>query len=1321
MSILQNDIKLIKASGLFDTAWYLGQYADVAGYGLDPVEHYLRYGAQQFHNPGPGFDTQYYCDNNPDIESTLLNPLVHYITIGRREGRVPVPAEGASAAVERRKAPRPAANKVLSAKADGLYFSEHYPTYPHTRHVAVHAVLTSMKDWELVVPALEGISFDFSLYVSVTKELFRQAIDCVRLDFPNAVIIPDDANRDDHALVKAVDSIRREGCTILIHVPPLSATAQGGTGQHSDDWTRLCLGVLSGTANSVNAAIAAFDANPDLGVIGVATLLKSAGAMGVADDVLSGPWMKEIGTIGSAHDWSLFAGSVLMVATEVFSGICESVMPAQPKRTGARQLTSSASAFSPHSVRFDKEGKGENGFAALTGFLVEHGGYATGLLHQLGVDSSNNVIELRKELESVTGRDSLAESFARTAAARPSYKAITQLGIFDANFYSLHEKSAGRLGIDPLYHYLTKAQASGADPAPWFSDIIYRRMYGKQLRPGASPFLHYAMAGKRNGWSIFPSMFDSENIVSTIQRSGLVSADYYLANNADVAQAGADPVRHYCRFGWLEMRKPNKWFDGTWSGNTHLGELADIINPLLHYLLVGQKDGLSTQPPREAQNRTGTGVRYTEKNMPVRRVCLFAGYDADGIVDDYVVDYLGNLSRFADVYYLADCDMQPGELEKLAPCTKGAWAARHGMYDFGSYSLLAKRYVGWDKINGYDELILANDSCYRIGDFAGVLAKMDKKQCDWWGLQATKGIAATARVATNRFQNKISMEVVKASMLSSFEEDYTYDFLVGSYFVCYRKPVLQDQGFRRLLDSVKPERTKKLVVQRYEIGFTKYLINKGFELDTFIDALYPFHPLFSLNHFNLIKEGFPLFKRYLLTDNHYHAPQLHRWKEYLAALAPRADLTTIEANLYRVADYQKLYRNLRISRDAKGVPVFPSMLSDAEMASADPSIPKNDNWWIFPVCGFNHTFSGNERAVFEHVKEDESIKKIILTRSRHVQVTGKNVVVVPLHSPEGQGYLLRSKVVFIKHTPTRNIEYSLSPAHHDFINLWHGIPLKRIGVASLDQQNNLEALQIEHGKCKAVIASSKIDRMAMSSAFYPLTYNDVWVTGLPRNDFVVCEESALPKDMFADMARIRKMLDGRRLVLYAPTFRNGKQASYYSFTRAEKRRLQLLLKKHHCVLGVREHLADKSRSYSRDLKEIGAIDLGDKRFSNIEVIYRLADVLVTDYSSCFIDFMLTEKPMISFAYDYDSYINKERGFFYDMSTVFPGPICKDFESVIKSLDSQLRGIDRHDDQQYQNAKDIFFEFNDAFNAKRVVAQVKSGLTKHNKSSLRALT
>ena len=297
--------------------------------------------------------------------------------------------------------------------------------------------------------------------------------------------------------------------------------------------------------------------------------------------------------------------------------------------------------------------------------------------------------------------------------------------------------------------------------------------------------------------------------------------------------------------------------------------------------------------------------------------------------------------------------------------------------------------------------------------------------------------------------------------------------------------------------------------------------------------------------------------------------------------------------------------------------------------------------------------------------------------------------------------------MFIKHAPKVNVPYPLRSDLRHFVNLWHGIPLKRIGTASIDQMSNLESIHAEHAKCTAVIASSKIDRMAMASAFYPLTFNDVWTTGLPRNDFVVCDENTLPADMKEDMRRVREMTGGKKLILYAPTFRNDKENGYYNFTSEEKQKIQALLERHGYVLGIREHLADKTRSYSSELASIGALNLGDKSFSNIEVLYRCADVLITDYSSCFIDFMLTGKPMLSFAYDFDRYISQERGLFYDMEMVFPGAICKTFDTLSSELEKSMAGQEAVMSERYVFARSIFFDYLDDENSRRLTAQVKS--------------
>jgi glycosyltransferase involved in cell wall biosynthesis len=85
------NIKLIAASGLFDSAWYLEQYPDIRTYGIDPLIHYLKYGANEDRDPNPLFDTDWYLDRYRDVCAAGTNPLAHYLQRGAAEGCDPNP------------------------------------------------------------------------------------------------------------------------------------------------------------------------------------------------------------------------------------------------------------------------------------------------------------------------------------------------------------------------------------------------------------------------------------------------------------------------------------------------------------------------------------------------------------------------------------------------------------------------------------------------------------------------------------------------------------------------------------------------------------------------------------------------------------------------------------------------------------------------------------------------------------------------------------------------------------------------------------------------------------------------------------------------------------------------------------------------------------------------------------------------------------------------------------------------------------------------------------------------------------------------------
>src|SRR5690606_16794202 len=174
-----------------------------------------------------------------------------------------------------------------------------------------------------------------------------------------------------------------------------------------------------------------------------------------------------------------------------------------------------------------------------------------------------------------------------------------------------------------------------------------------------------------------------------LEAAGTFDAGYYLANNPDVARAGADPLMHFCRYGWKELRNPSPDFDVWWYWASFLDPAEELINPLVHQAIFSAARALPGRP------EIGAFAQEAPLPSPARRICLFAAYDPDGLVDDYVVRYVRELSRHADVYYLADCAMAPGELDKLAQYVRGAWAERHGTYDFGSWSRLARELVGW--------------------------------------------------------------------------------------------------------------------------------------------------------------------------------------------------------------------------------------------------------------------------------------------------------------------------------------------------------------------------------------------------------------------------------------------------------------------------------------------------------------------------------------------------------------------------------------------------------------------------------------------------
>lgn len=82
---------ILRRSVYFDGEWYLRKYPDLGEAGVDPAEHYLRFGGFESRDPGPKFSSSFYLMRYPDVKSKGVNPLLHFVLFGEAEGRMPKP------------------------------------------------------------------------------------------------------------------------------------------------------------------------------------------------------------------------------------------------------------------------------------------------------------------------------------------------------------------------------------------------------------------------------------------------------------------------------------------------------------------------------------------------------------------------------------------------------------------------------------------------------------------------------------------------------------------------------------------------------------------------------------------------------------------------------------------------------------------------------------------------------------------------------------------------------------------------------------------------------------------------------------------------------------------------------------------------------------------------------------------------------------------------------------------------------------------------------------------------------------------------------
>ena len=326
-------------------------------------------------------------------------------------------------------------------------------------------------------------------------------------------------------------------------------------------------------------------------------------------------------------------------------------------------------------------------------------------------------------------------------------------------------------------------------------------------------------------------------------------------------------------------------------------------------------------------------------------------------------------------------------------------------------------------------------------------------------------------------------------------------------------------------------------------------------------------------------------------------------------------------------------------------------------------IPKKNNRWIFGSW-FGRSYSDNTKFFFEYINhKHKNIEAIWLTKDKStikkVRSLGYNIY--HMHSIKGLWYSARANYVFT----TSFIQNVLNPLaitkKTKIINLWHGTPLKVLGK---DHNRNTETGNMKKNKLENISLKNKIwptifpfierpddyfmvpSREALktlSSAFPGNGITKHFISPYPRNDI-------FSKNEPIENGSIKK-------IIYMPTWRShlGSSIDLFSDYGFDTKKMNSFFEKHDFILDLKNSLTSSNR--------INLIETSD-----IYDIITDYDLLITDYSSIYFDYLYTNKPIIFTPFDLNDYLANDHKFYYSYDSVTPGPKCNNWTEVMENID-----------------------------------------------------
>ncbi len=344
-------------------------------------------------------------------------------------------------------------------------------------------------------------------------------------------------------------------------------------------------------------------------------------------------------------------------------------------------------------------------------------------------------------------------------------------------------------------------------------------------------------------------------------------------------------------------------------------------------------------------------------------------------------------------------------------------------------------------------------------------------------------------------------------------------------------------------------------------------------------------------------------------------------------------------------------------------------------------------------------YNDNSRHLFEYVnKVTSDVRAIWLTKNQTVYeyLKKSGYEVYRAYSFKGYLYTMFAGAAIISVCKADVNDRVLRGSR--VVQLWHGTPLKRTDIFAMGEKYSIVILAAEEFLHNQLLGDKRKARFVL--------------TGYPRNDVLLSSQK------IESIERLKAKYKCDKMVLYLPTYRDqvlprGKTEPIEEFNLFESfgfnfNRLDGLMKQNQCLFVLKLHPVQRFRNEGlvEKIRKSSHMYLVDSKnpLQDVCEYLKYADVLVTDYSSVYFDFLLLNRPIIFAPFDFEHYVMC-RSFGFPYEEVTPGPKAKNWGEVCALLEEMLGGRDEWADLR-QTVNRRFNAHQDCCSSERVYKQIR---------------